>query len=49
MFSDETFHPETASKNMTYVSFHEGRESTAVEFDFFLFCNEAYTFVNLFA
>ena len=34
MFSDETFHPETATTNMTYGSFHQERESTAIEFDF---------------
>ena len=49
MFSDKTFHPEPASKNMTYGSFHQGWESTTIEFDFFLFCNEAYTFVDLFS
>ena len=34
MFSDETFHPETASTNMTYGSFHQERESSAIELDF---------------
>jgi hypothetical protein len=49
-FSDETCHPETASTNMTYAgSFQQERESTAIEFDFFLFCNEAYSFVDLFS
>ena len=38
MFSDETFHPETASTNMTYGSFHQERESTAIEFDFLFVC-----------
>ena len=37
MFSDETFHPETASTNMTYGSFHPGRELTAIELEFFSF------------
>ena len=32
----ETFHPETASTNMTYRSFHPGRTLTAIEFDFFI-------------
>ena len=36
MFSDKTFYPETASTNMTYGSFHQGRESTGIELDFLL-------------
>ena len=48
LFSDKTFHPETASKNMTYGSFHQGRESTGIVLDFLLFCSEAYTFVDKF-
>ena len=37
MFYDETFRPETAFTNMTYGSFHQEQESTAIEFDFFCF------------
>ena len=36
-FSDKTFHPETASKNITYRSFHPGWALTAIELDFFCF------------
>ena len=46
MFFDETFHPEIASTKMTYRSFHQGRDLTAIELDF-LFCSEALKFVDL--
>ena len=36
MLSDETLYPETASTNMTYGSFHQGRESIDIELDFFV-------------
>ena len=36
MLYDKTFHLETASTNMTYGSFHQGRESTGIELDFFV-------------
>ena len=49
MFSDETFHPETASTNMTFESFHQGQQSTGIKLDFLLFCSIAYTFVDLFS
>ena len=34
MLYDKTFHLETASTNMTYGSFYQGRELTAIEFNF---------------